>query len=133
MRIPLFYNIKTVHNNCNTAILLKRELRTPSYIDFWNFKKYLSKVFETFMNDYIWLAKRGKIYFISMARDNNKCYVKFVFWKVFKNLKLLTSPFPGIYPSTLTNVCFVEEDWVVKGKKWLRSNLNCNLVSEADP
>ena len=41
------------------------------------------------MNDYIWLAKRGKIYFISMARDNNKCYVKFVFWKVFKNFKTI--------------------------------------------
>ena len=31
---------------------------------------------------------------ISNEGDNNKCYVGFVFWKVFKNpIKLLTSPF----------------------------------------
>ena len=36
---------KTVHYNCNTTILLKRELRTPSHFIFRNFAKYLRKVF----------------------------------------------------------------------------------------
>ena len=58
-----------MHYNCNTIILLRRERRTPSCLVFWNFK-------------------------IKKYRENNKCYVKYVFWKVFKNsIKLSTSPF----------------------------------------
>ena len=50
----------------------------------------LSKIFkERFWNlfiDYIWLAERGKfINLISKEVENNKCYVKYIFWKVFKN------------------------------------------------
>ena len=51
-----------LHYNCNTTILPRRELRTPSYLVFWNFGKYLRKVFETPVNDCVWLSKRGKIY-----------------------------------------------------------------------
>ena len=64
-RIQLFYN----NDNCNTAVLLRIEHRTPSYLVFWNFTKYLSEVFETPMNDYIWLAERG---IISKEGGNNK-------------------------------------------------------------
>ena len=39
---------------------------------------------------YIWLAECGKIYISFVSKgDNNKCYVKFVFWKVFKNYKTI--------------------------------------------
>ena len=37
---------KTIHCNCKTKILLRRELRTPSYLVFWNFTKYLRRVSE---------------------------------------------------------------------------------------
>ena len=49
--IQLFYKCKnkTMHYNCNTTVLLRREF-------------YLRKVFETPLNNYIWLAKRGNIY-----------------------------------------------------------------------
>ena len=46
----------------NTSILVRRELRSPSYLVFWNFTKYFRKVFETALNDYTWLAECGKIY-----------------------------------------------------------------------
>ena len=45
-----------------TTIWQRREVRVPSYLVFSNFTKYLRKFFETSLNDYIWLAKRGKIY-----------------------------------------------------------------------
>ena len=52
--IQLFYNDnnKTIHYNCNIIILLRRELWTLSYLVFWNFAKYLRKVFETSLNGY---------------------------------------------------------------------------------
>ena len=57
VKIQLFYNCnnKTVPYNCNTTnnatiISLRRELRTPSYLVFWNFTKYLRNVFETALN-----------------------------------------------------------------------------------
>ena len=34
----------------------------PSYLVFYDFTKYLRKVFETSLNDYIWLVERGKTY-----------------------------------------------------------------------
>ena len=37
-----------------------------------------------------------------------------------------------IYPSTLTNVHFKEEDWVLWGKKQLWGNRNCILVSRVE-
>ena len=63
-RIQLFYkcNNKTVHYDCDTTVLLRRELPSPPYLVFWNFTKYLSNVFEASLNDYIRLAERGKIY-----------------------------------------------------------------------
>ena len=52
-KIQLFYNGNkvTVHSNCPTTILLQGELWSPSYLVFWNFKKYLRKVFQTTLND----------------------------------------------------------------------------------
>ena len=52
-KIQLFYNGNkvTVHCNCPTTILLRGELWSPSYLVFWNFKKYLRKVFQTTLND----------------------------------------------------------------------------------
>ena len=42
-------------------------------------------------------------YFISREGENNKCYLKNVFWKIFKNaLKLLTSPFLAILQTFFT-------------------------------
>ena len=43
-------------------MLLRRELQTPSCLVFLNFTKYLRKVFETPLNDHIWLAEYDKIY-----------------------------------------------------------------------
>ena len=83
---------KTVHYNCNTTILLRRELRTSSYLVSLNFTKYLRKAFEICWNDYIWLLEYGKIY------TNNKCYVKECILKSFWNsTKLLASPFLLIF------------------------------------
>ena len=47
------------------------------------------------MNDYIWLAQRGKVCTSYLKEgESNKFHVKYVFWKVFKNsIKLLASPF----------------------------------------
>ena len=39
----------------------------------------------------------------------------------------------GIYPSTLTNVRFGIEDWVLQGKEQLHSNRNCSLGSGIEP
>ena len=66
-----------------------------SYLVFWNFTKYLRNVFETFLNDYFWLAEPDKIYTsYFQGWKNNWCYVKYVFWQIFKNsIKLLKSPF----------------------------------------
>ena len=59
---------------------------------FLNFNKYFRKVFETPVNG--WQNMVEFTHLISKEGDNNKCYVKFVFWKVFKNsMKLLASPF----------------------------------------
>ena len=46
-------------------------------------------------SDYICLAERVKFAFLIFNYgENSKCYVKHVFWKVFKNsMELLTSPF----------------------------------------
>ena len=41
-------------------MLLRRELQNPPYLVFLNFTKYLTKDFETPLNDYIWLAESGK-------------------------------------------------------------------------
>ena len=41
-----------------------------------------------------WQSVVKLAHLISKKRDNNKCYVKFVFWKVFKSsIKLLYIPF----------------------------------------
>ena len=42
------------------------------------------------------------------------------------------SSYSGIYPSTLTNVRFLEKDWVLKWKKQLQIDRNCSLGSGAD-
>ena len=39
----------------------------------------------------------------------------------------------GIYPSTLTDVRFGIEDWVLQGKEQLHSNRNCSLGSGIEP
>ena len=77
----------TVHSNCNTPILLRIELWSPSYSFFWNFTKYLRKVFETSLND-LYLANRTLklTHFISKVAENNNCCVKHAFWKVFRKL-----------------------------------------------
>ena len=76
-RIKLFYNCnnKTLHYICDTTILL-RELQTPSYLVLWNFTKYLRKVFETALNDYICLAECGKIYKPDFPRKDRTVCVK---------------------------------------------------------
>ena len=84
---------KTIHCNCKTKILLRRELRTPSYLVFWNFTKYLRRVSEI-----LWMIKSCYqnvvkfTHFISKEEETNKCHVKYVFWKCFKNsIKQLAS------------------------------------------
>ena len=49
MQLSFNSNNKTVHCNCNTTILPRREI-------------YLKKAFETSVNDCIWLAEGAKIY-----------------------------------------------------------------------
>ena len=41
-------------------IYIKRELQNPPYFVFWNFMKYLRKVFETPVDDYILFPRKEK-------------------------------------------------------------------------
>ena len=96
-RIQLFYNCnnKALHYNCNTTILLRRELRTLSYLVFWNFAKYSRNVFETPSNDYIWLAECGKLIHLTSKEAENKRYVKGCIlkniWKLYETINELIS------------------------------------------
>ena len=64
---------KTVQFICNTTILLRRELRSPSYL-FFEVSEFLKKVFQTPLNDFIWLAERSRHLIFKEAE--NKCYIK---------------------------------------------------------
>ena len=48
-------------------------------------------------------------YHTSKEGENNKCNVKYVFWKVLRTLKLLTSPFLVMLQTSFTQ-------WALKGK-----------------
>ena len=52
-RIQWFFNCSNtaVHCNCNITVLLGRELRTPSRLVFWEFMKYLRKIYEGHSKD----------------------------------------------------------------------------------
>ena len=87
-----------------------------SYLVFWNFTKYLRNVFETFLNDYFWLAEPDKIYTsYFQGWKNNRCYVKYVFWKNFKNsIKLLKSPFIVM----LQTFFYLSSQWEIGHSHW---------------
>ena len=80
-----------------TGTLLRREIRSPSYLVFSNFTTYLGKVFETALSDYIWLAECGTIYKSYFQERRKQCYVlckSMCSEKFLKNsIKLLASSF----------------------------------------
>ena len=86
-KIQLFYdcNNKTVHSDCSTTILLRRELWSPLCFILWNFIKHFKKIFETSLNVYIWQNAVKFTHLIS-KEVHSKCYAKYVFWKAFKKL-----------------------------------------------
>ena len=91
-KIQLFYNCnnKAVHYHCNATILLRRELRTLSYLVFWNFAKYSRNVSENPSNGYIWLAEYGKLIYLISKEGGNKSYLKGCIlkniWKLCKTI-----------------------------------------------
>ena len=84
--IILQLNNKTVHCNCNTTNLLRTELQTPSYLVFWNFSIYLRNVFETPLNDYIWLTECGKFIHLVSREGENKYYIKVCILELYKTI-----------------------------------------------
>ena len=68
VRIQLFYNCnnETVHYNCNTTILLGRELQTPTFPELY---KMLKKNFETPFETPVFISNEAINEFISCVAD----------------------------------------------------------------